>query len=143
MKMTRDKIYNNEFYDSLSEVDAILEHMKITSVFPEKFIEFIKENKNYNYNFKYDTTVSLANQNITKTTKQILAILYSEYFCTTEQKKELENIWRENDKISLEQKEINYSKKESTVNNSMIENRVSLFKRILNKIKELMNFKKK
>ena len=143
MQMTKDKIYNNEFYDALSEIDVILEHMEITSVFPEKFIEFIKENKNYNYHFKYDTTVSLANQNITKTTKQILAILYSEYFCTTEQKKELENIWRENDKILLEQSEINYSNQECTKNNSLIEYKESLLKKILNKIKELMKFKKR
>ena len=143
MKMTRDKIYNNEFYDSLSEVDAILEHMKITSVFPEKFIEFIKENKNYNYHFKYDTTVSLANQNITKTTKQILAILYSEYFCTTEQKEELEKIWVENDKIILEQSEINYMKQPNSPNNSMIEYKEpTILKKILNKIKELLKFKK-
>ena len=143
MQMTKDKIYNNEFYDALSEVDAILEHMKITSVFPEKFIEFIKENKNDNYHFKYDTTVSLTKQNITKTTKQILAILYSEYFCTTEQKEELEKIWSENDRAILEQSEINYTKKPNTPNNSMIEYKEPILKKILNKIKELIKFKKK
>ena len=143
MQMTKDKIYNNEFYDALSEIDVILEHMEITSVFPEKFIEFIKDNKNYNYDFKYDETTSLTNQNITKTTKQILAILYSEYFCTTEQKEELENIWIENDKKSIEKSEINHSKQANIPNNSMIEYRESLLKKILNKIKELIKFKRK
>lgn len=143
MQMTKDKIYNNEFYDALLEIDVILEHMEITSVFPENFIEFIKENKNYNHHFEYDTTVSLNKQNITKTTRQILAILYSEYFCTTEQKEELENIWKENDKIQLEQSEINHFKEENIVNNSMLEYKEPLFKRILNKIKELMKLKKR
>ena len=143
MQMTKDKIYNNEFYDALSEIDVILQHMEITSVFPEKFIEFIKENKNYNYHFEYDETTSLTNQNITKTTKQILAILYSEYFCTTEQKENLEKIWSENDKNFIERSEINYSKQVNVANNSMIEYRESLLKKILKKFKKLIKLKKK
>lgn len=143
MKMTKDKIYNNEFYDALSEIDIILEYMEITSVFPEKMIQFIKENKNDNYHFEYNEKMSLNNQNITKTTKEILAILYFEYFCTNEQKEELENIWKENDKKLLEQDETNSIKNQNIETNGIIKYKEPLIKRILNKIKELMNFKKK
>lgn len=141
MQMTKDKIYDNEFYNSLSEIDAILDYMKITSSFPEKFIKFIKENKNYNYNFQYDENCSLSQQKITETTKQILAILYSQYFCTNEQREELENIWRENNKIKLLQSKLNKNQKEIAESNSMIKYSEPFFMRILKKIKEL--FKKR
>ena len=143
MQMTKDKVYNNEFYNALSEIDVILEYMEITSIFPENFIKFIKENKNNNHNFIYDTTMSLNNQNITNTTKQILAILYSEYFCDIKQKEKLENIWIENDKNELEKGKISQNQKENTVSNSIIKYKEPLFKKILNKIKILMKLKKK
>lgn len=137
MPKIKEKIYNNEFYDALLEINIILEYMGITSIFPDKFMEFLKENKNNNHYFKYDESVSLNEQNITPTAKQILAILYSEYFCTTEQKEELEKIWKENDKISLGQTSLNDNEEVNKNNNSMIKYSDSFFKKILRKIKEL------
>lgn len=80
-----------EYKKALFEVYTILENTEeeIRNKIPEKFIKFIKENMDANYNFKLQYGKGLAEQNLMEETKQILALIYRDYICTNEERKEL------------------------------------------------------
>ena len=80
-----------EYRKALFEVYTILENTEeeIRSKIPEKFINFIKENMDENHNFNLQYGKGLAEQNLMEETKQILALMYRDYICTKEERKEL------------------------------------------------------
>ena len=80
-----------EYRKALFEVYTILENTEeeIRNKIPEKFINFIKENMDENHNFKLQYGKGLAEQNLMEETKQILALMYRDYICTKEERKEL------------------------------------------------------
>lgn len=61
---------------------------------PEDFIEYLKDNMDTNYSFKYDNTKSLLEQNIKVETKALLVKLYENYLAKPEEK----NFWNQYNK---------------------------------------------
>lgn len=100
--MVGNRIEDN-YKDAFCEVIEIIEHMpfNLKDKISIQFINFLKENKNYNYNFKIDKEVSLSNQNLKKETKILLSLIYRSYLCSEEEKNELYN----KDKIEMQEKE--------------------------------------
>ncbi|MCL2859870.1 MAG: hypothetical protein FWF46_04795 [Oscillospiraceae bacterium] len=136
------------YRNGLAEVDEILKFADEESLkkIPEKFKEFIKENKS-NYIAKIDPKKNLDEQDLLYETKVILSVLYRDYWSSEEERKQL----IEKDKIELQkienEKQEKYSydnlfKKKQVEVEKSYDNEIkslvvqeSLFKKILNKIK--------
>lgn len=56
---------------------------------PEKYIEFLKENCNNDYEFNYDTSKSIEQQNLSNNTKYILFGLFEKFGATEIQKEKI------------------------------------------------------
>lgn len=80
-----------EYKEALSEVNIVLENTEdeIVKKIPNNFIKFIKENQDKNYKIELEYGKSLIEQNLKKETREILALIYRDYICTPEERKEL------------------------------------------------------
>lgn len=137
------------------EVIEVLKYTKREDVnkIPKSRILLWRINMNKDYDFKIDTTKTLEEQNLSKEAKAIIANIFKKYWATDYQKERIEakekydieqmekekyqkynpdDIFK-NRKLNIQQEEV-VSK---TV--SMVEYREPLFKRILNKIKNIFN----
>ena len=63
---------------------------------PKSLIEKMQLEKDNNWNFKYDDTVALENQNILYSTKALYSYIYTKYVATEEKRKELKSIYEQN-----------------------------------------------
>ena len=81
----------NTMNQSYSEVYDIIKHLdkKLYNKIPTGFIEMLKENMDNNYNVEIDYNKSINEQKLLKDTKIILSIIYRDYLCSEEKKKEL------------------------------------------------------
>lgn len=145
-----EKVDKN-FYNNLEEVYIVLEKLNLIKKLPQKFIDYIKENKNNEYQFEYEEGKELIEQKISEESKQILTIIYQDFFCTKEEKEKLNEILIENEKKrekELDEKygyEKMFSNKnekteavqDETTNKQLIEYKESIFHKIINKIKQI------
>ena len=76
---------------SFSEVYEIILHMdkKISQKIPDKFINFIKQNKKEDYKTNIDYSKNINEQELQRGTRIILSIIYRDYLCEDEKKKKL------------------------------------------------------
>ena len=134
---------NIEYANAYSEVLEILKNISKEDYekVPSEKIDLFEKNANKNYNFQYDTNLKLDEQNVSKRTKAIIAILFRDYWATPEQREKI--LAKQNyDRIQIEknkQKQYNVDnifknkeKKAETVENSvsMIEYKESIFSKI-------------
>lgn len=142
-----------KYKTSLVEVEAVLsclnneDYIKI----PKNVIEIISINKNKNYIYKYDSNLDFKNWNLSIEAKAILYNLFKNYLATSEEKlyfiekEKFENLIIEKEKYEkYNPKDIfKNTKKQEFSNNeiSIIEYKESIFKKIINKIKNILNFK--
>jgi hypothetical protein len=134
---------NIEYANAYSEVLEILKNISKEDYekVPSEKIDLFEKNANKNYNFQYDTNLTLDEQNVSKRTKAIIAILFRDYWATPEQREKI--LAKQNyDRIQIEknkQKQYNVDnifknkeKKAETVENSvsMIEYKESIFSKI-------------
>ena len=137
------------------EVIEVLKYTKREDVnkIPKSRILLWRINMSKDYDFKIDTTKTLEEQNFSKEAKAIIANIFKKYWATDYQKERIEakekydieqmekekyqkynpdDIFK-NRKQNIQQEEV----ASKTV--SMVEYREPLFKRILNKIKNIFN----
>ena len=142
---------NDEF--AYAEVDEILNYIEDEYVekIPQKIRDFFKEERNKEYKPIIDVNKSLEEQNLKRSTIVILAILNMNYWCESEEeKKEIIQSWAENEeKAEAELREKynpdNIFKKKESLQEETKEiitdliqyKEPNIFKKILNKIKEL------
>ena len=147
-----------EYRKALFEVYTILENTEeeIRNKIPEKFINFIKENMDKNHNFKLQYGKGLAEQNLMEETKQILALMYRDYICTKEERKELlekeqekriekETENKEKYDINFEKIKANKRKKENYgVNETQLIDitKEKWYKKLINKILKVFGIRK-
>lgn len=119
---------------------------------PQKFKDFLKEIEDKEHIFNIDLEKDIDEQDITEKTKDLITVIYRNYWCNEEERKNLDRILTENereyqeelrkkynpDDIFKKQKEVN---KVSSENLSLIEYKSN---RIFDKIKEFIKniFKK-
>lgn len=145
-----DNVYKNAF----KEVYYILQNTdeELLNKIPTKFMDFIKNNMNENYEISISTDIEIDKQNLLKETESILALIYRSYWAIDTEKVEFAN----KDKIELI--ELEQKKKEQfkdineifeerrNLNNVTLDNSLAVipkenfFKRFFNK---LMSFFKK
>ena len=89
---------------AFSEVYDIINHMddEMKNKIPNKFIKFIGDNRDFNYNVKIDYTQRIVNQQLIHETKVLLSLIYRDYICDKETK---ERLIRQDNKILKEQEE--------------------------------------
>lgn len=77
--------------DRLSELDVLLNYIDAEEwlKIPDEIIFYIKDNKNKDYNWEYDETKSLENQNLSKDTFSLLTFIMYKYIASEEEKKEI------------------------------------------------------
>jgi len=103
---------SDDIKKALVEVDLIIEQVipkEQTLKIPKKFKDFIKNNKDPNYLFKYNFEKELEEQVLMNNTKILLGMLYLNYWATDDEKKEINHILDENEKKYIEQISEKYS----------------------------------
>ena len=103
---------SDDIKKALVEVDLIIEQVipkEQTLKIPKKFEDFIKNNKDPNYLFKYNFEKELEEQVLMNDTKILLGMLYLNYWATDDEKKEINHILDENEKKYIEQISEKYS----------------------------------
>ena len=77
-----------EYSNAYTEVLEILKYVKKEDYekIPKEIINIFKKQSNKNYNFKFDITKKINDQEILYKTKIILAILFRDYWATDRQK---------------------------------------------------------
>lgn len=149
MRVNRKKSYV-EILEILKYVDKAY-----VDKIPKKLIDFFKENKAMDYDFKYDSTLEISKQKLHKSTIVLLAMLNLNYWCDSEEhKKELIKKYNENEQKYQEQLREKYnpdnifkkrkqekSNEEKIVkeNVEMIEYKESILKKVINKLKSIFN----
>ena len=145
-----------EYSEAVVEVLGILQELEESDFnkIPTKIIKFFEDNKSTTYYPDIDYTDEVENLKLREKTKEILAGLYVDYLCPeNEKEKYLEKLKQNEIKYQEKLKEkynvdnIFKSKKiENNVqnnNNSLVTIRKeNIFIKFINKIKEILNFKK-
>ena len=143
-------------YSEIDEFLSLLTDEKREQI-PVKLREFFKEEKDKNYTKGIKLDIPVKDQNFKEETLAIIAWLNLEYWCQDEEEKErLKKIDDNNEKVYKEMLQVEFKpddvfKKKNVVieneNNeqiapvSMVEYKESVFKRVLNKIKQIFNIK--
>lgn len=93
-------LITNEFADASAELIEILNYLPKSEVekIPLKLREFFKKVANPNYIVKINPEKSLDQQNIKEKTKDLITVMYRNYWCNEEERKLLDAQLIENDK---------------------------------------------
>ena len=80
-----------DIYKAFSEIDTILEYSneEIKNKISNNFKQLIKNNKDINYKLVLDEKKSLNEQKLLIETREILALIYRDYLCSEDERKEL------------------------------------------------------
>ena len=142
--------------EGITETLAILKNIdKIyTEKLPQKFKDFLDNNKSKTYIPNIDLSKELKDMELKKETRNLLELMYINYWSTPEEKKEIIDILNENEKMHQEKinekynpdKLFNYkigktqTNAEETIKQqvAMVEYHEPLFKRIWNKILKIL-----
>ena len=132
-------------YAELYEILMYIPIEKIKKI-PKVIINQIDNNKDKNYNLKFDINKSLDEQNISEQTKLFLAILFENYWATDEQRNII-NLKEKQYRIKNEKEKRNkynpdniFKNKATKIENSeksvaMVEYKESIFEKIKNWLK--------
>lgn len=150
----------NNLKIAAKELNEILDNIvpdECISKIPKKFRSFLKQIEDKDYIFQVDLDKNIDEQNITEKTKDLIAIVYRNYWCNAEERKELDMILTENERkyqeelsnkynpdnlfknkhVHIEENEFDENSQET----SLIElEKSNFFQKIFDKIKKL--FKK-
>ena len=143
-------MYSEVVYSEVYSFLNILDEDYINKI-PQKFREYIDKKRKQNYEIKYDLSIPLYKQNVSKEAISIIALIHLKYWCKNEdEKNNLLKIFSENSKIEELEKAELYSydkifknrKNEINVKNNndciqIIPYKKSFIKTIINKIKHL------
>ena len=138
-KIMLEPRYRNAF----KEVDEILKYTDIDLVnkIPKKFIDFLRENMNNNYEFNVQEGLHLNKQKLSEEANNILALIYRDYWATEEEKEEFRKKDEEERKLNEEKLEHIFDRKdnepiEEKKNNQLIKiEHESFIKRLFLKLK--------
>lgn len=116
-----------DYEKRLVEVDEVLNYLSEENLnkIPEDIRNLIKENKDKNYTWKFDTTKDLKDQNLSKDTIIILSYLNMEYLLNDEQKKLMEKIYEFNEKKQETERKEKYKTEEIFKNNEVINQKIN------------------
>lgn len=120
-----------EYRNAYSEVLEILKYISKTDLdkIPTDLINLFNENANKNYKFVYSPDKTLQEQNVSKTTRYIIAILFRDYWASSKQKEKiLAKEKFDKNKIEEEKRKLYNPDNIFQVSNSVSEEEQSLIK---------------
>ena len=82
-----NKEYENAYFELLEILKCVSE--EDFNKIPKDKIEIIRENANYNHNFKYDPNKTLDENHVLELTKSFIALIFRDYWATDEQRKKI------------------------------------------------------
>ena len=87
-----------EYSEALSEIDDIFIHLdsNVLAKIPQKFKEFVINNKSTTYKPTFDYSKKLNELELKDNTKAILSVIYMNFLCNEEQKIEYKKRLKEN-----------------------------------------------
>lgn len=90
---------NLDYKEAVGEVLIILEHTEesLINKIPKQLMEFWREIASKDIALVVDTSKSLTELNLKPKTKALIAMIYRNYWCTPEERKEYDKILRENE----------------------------------------------
>ena len=136
---------NIEYSEAIVEVLEILEYSddNILEKIPKKLIKFWERNKSKTYKPNLDHNKSISEMNLKDKTKSILSMIYLNYLCNDAEAKEISSIINHNSQHSEKEQNIINTINENTKSTSItiIDNKESIFKKIVNRIKRFFNIK--
>lgn len=99
-----DKI---EFNNACYEVLEILKYVKEDDIkkIPEEEIQLLKNNANFNHNFRYEPHKSIKEQDVSKLAKGIIATYFEKYIASEKQQEKIK-LKRQYDLKIIEQKKM-------------------------------------
>ena len=148
-----------DYANACAEVVRILDFIPYRDYkkIPKDIILHYEKNANNDYNFEYDITRSLDEQNVSKTAKTIIAIFFRDYWATPEQRNKIlnyekyENIKEEaakNEKYKIDDifeknkdKLIENTKLNNKKNKPIVPQKQKIYKIIFEKILNFFKFK--
>lgn len=145
---------DNSYRNSFKEVCEILQNTddELVKKVPQKFVDFLKNNMNKDYQTNIDNTIDIDKQDLLPETADILSLIYRSYWATDEEKLEFSNRDKqelakieENKKSQYKDIDEIFSKKKNlnnvTLDNSlMVVKKENFITKFLNKILKI--FKK-
>lgn len=150
---------NNKYAKAYTEVLEILRHFteEEYSRIPKEKIEFYKNNRNKNYEFKINPQIDLFEQDISEEANAIMISLFRDYFATEKQKEKLKILLYQNQNIQEQEKNKKYNpknlfknKKQENVKenvtitqSAMVKYKKNIFKKIINKIIDYFKLNKR
>lgn len=141
--------------EAYREVLVILDNMEdeYKNKVPQELINFFKRNEAKEYVFKLDNSIPLTEQKIKEKTLSLLAILNLNYWCSTDERKELIKKYSDNERKFREEVDIKYHvdellrkydikhkdiEEKATIDNKVpVKYKESLLQRLINKIKKI------
>ena len=102
---------NTKTKEMYSEVYGILEVLgeKYINKLPKELYELIKKCKLETYSPKYDIETISEDKSIKRETLSMIALFHLNYWCDTEEKQELKNLFKRNDEKNFALKRMNYN----------------------------------
>lgn len=137
------------YYEITEIIKCLQEDLK--NKIPANMIEFFEANKAQDYVFNVDMSKSLEEHTLLPQTCELLTVLYQEFLCDEAEKKLIDEILEENQKLTQTNNELkNVVKKVEAIEetkieeekNEMVEVKESFFAKIINKIKNFFKAKK-
>lgn len=141
-----------QYRKTFADVSIIIKMMskKMQEKINPNFIKLIEDNKDTEYISYIDSNIPLKKQKLSPDTKTLLALIYRDYLCSPEERKNLliaekqdiekqESETRKKYEINFEKRKI-YNNDEVTTTSLIEYKKDSLFTRITNKIKKFFNF---
>ena len=146
-----------ELSQRLVEVECVLNKMneqKIKKI-PQEVWEFLNKNKDINYNFKYDDSKSITENNLHIDTISLLTYINMNFLLDAEAKKEMISLLNEDEIIAEEQRRKQYNPdsifknridkhiEQTSENVNMIEYKESVFQKIISKLRNFLHITQK
>ena len=150
-----------EYAEGLTEVLTILDNAETeyTEKIPKQLMNFFRANASNDYTPNIDTNQEIKDMNLKKETKQILSVIYMNYWTKSEEeKKEFKGILKDNQKLvdaeirekynpdKIFDNQQAYTPPTATVitdsvkpEESLVEYKPNFFRKIISKIKSLFN----
>ena len=142
---------------SFAEVYDIIMHLEkeLYDKIPKNFIKIVESNMDKEYKVNIDYNKNINDQNLLQDTRAILSLVYRDYLCSPEEKKEL--IEKDKKELELEEerkrekynpdnifKNANTTKieeSEQKENTQIVEYKENIFKKFINKILKFLHKK--
>lgn len=146
-----------ELSQRLVEVECVLNKMNEQNIkkIPQEFWEFLNKNKDINYNFKYDDSKCITENNLHIDTISLLTYINMNFLLDDEAKKEMISLLNEDEIIAEEQRRKQYNPdsifknridkhiEQTSENVNMIEYKESVFQKIISKLRNFLHITQK